>query len=985
MRITTPLPKEGPKNAVAGEGKATTNPLQPKQPANNPLQLQAEETAAPQVKSNNTGLPNNLKAGVEALSGYSMDDVKVHYNSDKPTQLQALAYAQGNDIHIAPGQEQHLPHEAWHVVQQKQGRVQPTLQMKQGISVNDDKGLEHEADVMGSKALSANGTVAGNAAQVEWNKTQVVQRMHNGSDDEDEDTGEKKEGNEKGTDKKEEKKEKETGKKEEKKSTPTAKNKKKKKQPANKGNTTGGQQKIPATKEELEAAAKRLPAFKSMGLEQVLQIFFKVKIKPGSYKGTQEEWQICQRLADELLQDLELKTPTVESKESISEAAIKEFKKNNEINHNKEIAEVEMIDVISNHVRLHSAPGDTAFVANLITIPVDLQKLVDRYATLYNPNNTGFAMVIGLNRFRSCDKEHERLLRNIKMPNAPFPLTILIFSWDLPWKNSFATACKDYNSNIGISGFTTAVEKYEKSFLRGKKNVVPYGTLRSEVLAHEATSTYVKALSQTFKNVYIFNTDADAPSFQTQEQKNNQQAPPLLEAYAREIKQSRHLPNLMVGGYRFDEETTGGDLKPNVHSHRLTLLANQLDSEFRIMVSKINSELIYPTEPNMIFLAAHGGNMSPLENLKRIPANKFDKEDKSFAKPWGSGPREGIRLRQNIRQAGDTGNNITTYLPNLSTPTDSSRFRVPPFKPDSEVISLEKFFENRIEAMFSEEQTYITKLAVMIEGSGAQGNYSISPAWVEKFIKSKLFDAIKNPASIDTSKQLPPPTQQDSKSGIAGLFEQGLITYFIIQNIGIITNIHKELSRQYFIIKSIYSSGISSVIKDAASSSAAKQQVEGERQKEVKPPPIDTGKWKKKMYEIITSILNSDLVKHPLGANNCLIEAILNKLRIDGEKRKTIIKNVREALQQNSIRIGEMLHATEGVLQLIAAEIKKETGITIGRVTIDYNHISNEIQQNIEYMDNVQLNNLLDNVTDIITIGTGQDIAITHTGFAHFE
>ncbi|MEM7041075.1 MAG: DUF4157 domain-containing protein [Bacteroidota bacterium] len=36
---------------------------------------------------------------------------------------QAHAYDQGTDIHIGPGQEKHLPHEAWHVVQQKQGRV----------------------------------------------------------------------------------------------------------------------------------------------------------------------------------------------------------------------------------------------------------------------------------------------------------------------------------------------------------------------------------------------------------------------------------------------------------------------------------------------------------------------------------------------------------------------------------------------------------------------------------------------------------------------------------------------------------------------------------------------------------------------------------------------------------------------------------------------------------------------------------------------
>ncbi len=110
-------------------------------------------TAQLEEKPNNTGLPNQLKSGIESLSGMSMDGVKVHYNSDKPAQLNAHAYAQGTDIHVAPGQEQHLPHEAWHVVQQAQGRVQPTTQMK-GTSVNDDVGLETEADVMGSKALS---------------------------------------------------------------------------------------------------------------------------------------------------------------------------------------------------------------------------------------------------------------------------------------------------------------------------------------------------------------------------------------------------------------------------------------------------------------------------------------------------------------------------------------------------------------------------------------------------------------------------------------------------------------------------------------------------------------------------------------------------------------------------------------------------------------------------------------------------------------
>ena len=71
--------------------------------AASPRQAAPVQLAAP--RRNTTGLPDQLKAGVESLSGHSLDDVKVHYNSAKPAQLQALAYAQGTDIHIGPGQE----------------------------------------------------------------------------------------------------------------------------------------------------------------------------------------------------------------------------------------------------------------------------------------------------------------------------------------------------------------------------------------------------------------------------------------------------------------------------------------------------------------------------------------------------------------------------------------------------------------------------------------------------------------------------------------------------------------------------------------------------------------------------------------------------------------------------------------------------------------------------------------------------------------
>jgi hypothetical protein len=150
-------------------------PLQAKFEAE-PAQLEATAEVTP--RPNNTGLPDNLKLGIENLSGISMYHEKVHYNSYKPAQLQAHAYAQGSEIHVASGHEKHLPHEAWHVVQQTQGRVQPTMQMKGGVQVNDDQGLEKEADVMGEKALQLQGGQdARNLVGEEHVAGKVIQRV----------------------------------------------------------------------------------------------------------------------------------------------------------------------------------------------------------------------------------------------------------------------------------------------------------------------------------------------------------------------------------------------------------------------------------------------------------------------------------------------------------------------------------------------------------------------------------------------------------------------------------------------------------------------------------------------------------------------------------------------------------------------------------------------------------------------------------------
>ena len=130
-------------------------------------QLLTQSGAADALPPN--GLPESLKGGLENLSGMSMDAVRVHYNSPEPAKLDAAAFARGDEIHLAPGQHEHLPHEGWHVVQQRQGRVRQTTRFGQ-VPVNDDPVLEREADVMGARAVQRKGP------------TEVVQRRTAGVD-----------------------------------------------------------------------------------------------------------------------------------------------------------------------------------------------------------------------------------------------------------------------------------------------------------------------------------------------------------------------------------------------------------------------------------------------------------------------------------------------------------------------------------------------------------------------------------------------------------------------------------------------------------------------------------------------------------------------------------------------------------------------------------------------------------------------------------
>ena len=132
---------------------------------------ESDTTTSSQVGGSGQAMPENVQAKMEHAFGSDFSGVRIH-EGPQATAMGALAYTQGTDIHFAPGQyapgsqrgQELLGHELTHVVQQSQGRVQATTQAK-GVGINDDPGLEQEADEMGAR--TARGKAAAPGASIE--------------------------------------------------------------------------------------------------------------------------------------------------------------------------------------------------------------------------------------------------------------------------------------------------------------------------------------------------------------------------------------------------------------------------------------------------------------------------------------------------------------------------------------------------------------------------------------------------------------------------------------------------------------------------------------------------------------------------------------------------------------------------------------------------------------------------------------------------
>lgn len=146
--------------SIASEGENETSDEYISAPT--PIEDNSIAQANPPVfqlkRINSNGMSEETLNKMSNSFGEDFSNVNIHSDSKSAVDVGALAYTQGNDIHFAPGQydpasssgQSLLGHELTHIVQQREGRVQANNEIN-GMPLNDDKGLEQEADEKGAQ------------------------------------------------------------------------------------------------------------------------------------------------------------------------------------------------------------------------------------------------------------------------------------------------------------------------------------------------------------------------------------------------------------------------------------------------------------------------------------------------------------------------------------------------------------------------------------------------------------------------------------------------------------------------------------------------------------------------------------------------------------------------------------------------------------------------------------------------------------------
>jgi hypothetical protein len=120
---------------------------------------------------NATGMPAPLRRRMEVAFNADFSKIRVRPASPRAKALGTLAFTQGHEIHMAPGQwapdtragQQLLGHELTHVLQQRAGRVRTTAR-HEGVGLNAEPALEREADALGARAVQGTASASGGPA-----------------------------------------------------------------------------------------------------------------------------------------------------------------------------------------------------------------------------------------------------------------------------------------------------------------------------------------------------------------------------------------------------------------------------------------------------------------------------------------------------------------------------------------------------------------------------------------------------------------------------------------------------------------------------------------------------------------------------------------------------------------------------------------------------------------------------------------------------
>jgi hypothetical protein len=158
----TKTPTVGMRPALSGAAHAEQEPLRVPAPPSPHSLLDTVPVSRP--RPSGQPLPARVQARMERTLGADFSAVRIH-EGPRATEMGALAFTQGTDLHFAPGQyNPHSPdglemigHELTHVLQQKQGRVRARTQLR-GVGLNEDSSLEHEADTLGARAARGEAT-----------------------------------------------------------------------------------------------------------------------------------------------------------------------------------------------------------------------------------------------------------------------------------------------------------------------------------------------------------------------------------------------------------------------------------------------------------------------------------------------------------------------------------------------------------------------------------------------------------------------------------------------------------------------------------------------------------------------------------------------------------------------------------------------------------------------------------------------------------